>query len=164
VKAADSVPLHHTLEAARRVVDEYAEGRAVWFSQEIIDRGTYWFFRVGFIGSRGVIVDKADLSVFPMGSALSLEDCFWGHEHGFSPEFVVLRILKVQDLDATVEFLLPLAAGPDGRNPNPRRAWLRTALADLPLDFPPRRLWLNIPDFRRLEHSRPFEYELLSAS
>lgn len=84
----DAVPvsLGHSLDEARAAVTLYAEATgSMWFSESIVERDTYWFFPVGFIGSRGVIVDKADLALFPMGSALSIDDCFWGHEHGFSP-------------------------------------------------------------------------------
>ncbi|MGC4091927.1 MAG: hypothetical protein QM756_29400 [Polyangiaceae bacterium] len=144
------------------MVEGYAKDRAVWFSQEIIDRGAYWFFPVGFVGSCGVIVDKADLRLFPMGSALQLDDCFWGHEHGFSQNVLVLRVLQVHDSDGTVEFLLPLAGAPHGRNPNPRRAWIRAALSTLPFDCPSQPLWLRIPAFRKLESTRPFVYELLA--
>lgn len=153
--------MQKTLDAARAIVEEYADGRAVWFSQEIIDRGTYWFFPVGFVGSCGVIVDKSDLRLFPMGSALSLDDCFWGHEHGFSPDLVVLRVVEVRDVNEAADFLLPIAGAPEGRNPNTRRAWVRTALSALPFDCPPRRLWLRIPDFRRLHSAIPFVYCLL---
>jgi hypothetical protein len=151
----------HTIDAARVVVEEYARGHAIWFSQEVVDRGTYWFFPVGFTGSSGVIVDKSNLGLFPMGSALPSDDCFWGHEHGFSPDYLVLRTLRVHDMEATVEFLLPLAGGPEVGNPNPRRAWLRATLANLPFDCPPRHLWSSIPAFRLLERSQSFEYELL---
>ncbi|HKO49668.1 MAG TPA: hypothetical protein VJV79_18190, partial [Polyangiaceae bacterium] len=156
-------PMDQTLTAARALVEEYATGRAVWFSQEVIDRGTYWFFPVGFVGSSGVIVNKSDLALFPMGSALSLDDCFWGHEHGFSPELVVLRILEVHNRDQTVEFLLPFAGAPKGRNPNPRRVWTRNALTVLPFDCPPQCLWLKIPQFRGLQAEQTFEYQLLAA-
>jgi len=149
------------LEAAHAVVDSYAKHNgACWFSSVVTDRGTYWFFRVGYIGSSGVIVDKADLRLFPMGSALSLDDCFWGHEHGFSPEFLVLRIVAVHDLERTVEFLRRRAGEPDSRNPNVRRVWIRNALTVLPFDCPPQRLWLSIPIFRALEPLQSFEYRL----
>jgi hypothetical protein len=154
--------LGHSVDDAREVVTEYAKARrATWFSDEIVERDAFWFFHVGFIGSVGVIVDKADLSLFPMGSALPLDDCFWGHERGFSPASVVLRVVAVRDMDPTVEFLLDLAGAPPGRNPNPRRKWIRTVLKRLPYDCPPQNLSLAIPAFRATVPPAPFEYQLL---
>jgi hypothetical protein len=154
--------LGHSVDEARGAVDRYArESRFTWFSRDVVDRETYWFFPVGCVGSCGVIVDKAELSLFPMGSALSLDDCFWGHEHGFSPEAVTLRVLAVHDFDRTIEFLLNFAGAPADRNPNPRRAWIRSALACLPYDCPPQNLSLAVPAFRSFESSRPFDYRLL---
>lgn len=152
------ISLGHSLDEARALVARYAEAsRSRWFSDIVVERETYWFFRVGFIGSCGVIVDKADLALFPMGSALPLDACFWGHEHGFSPKRVILRILAVHDLDQTIEFLLHFAGAPANRNPNPRRAWIRNALSSLPYDCPPQNLWLAIPAFRS---PLPFDYQL----
>ncbi len=155
--------MSHTIDAARAVVEEYATGRATSFSPDVIDRGSYWFFPVGYAGSCGVIVEKADLRLFPMGSSLSLDDCFWGHEHGFSPDFVILRILDVRDREAAEAFLLPLVREPAGPNPNPRRVWLRASLLNVPFDFAPQSLWLHIPRFRALKPAQPFEYRVLPA-
>jgi hypothetical protein len=159
----DAVPANscHSLDDARSAVDRYAvANRLTWFSHSIVDRETYWFFPVGYVGSCGVIVNKADLSFFPMGSALPIDDCFWGHEHGFSPQAVTLRVLAVHDLDRTIEFLFRFTDAPTGRNPNPRRAWIRSALERLPYDCPPQNLWWAIPAFRSLESPGPFEYHL----
>jgi hypothetical protein len=70
----DEVPasVGHSLDEARNAVDRYASAsRSTWFSHEIVERETCWFFQVGYVGSCGVIVNKADLSLFPMGSALA---------------------------------------------------------------------------------------------
>ena len=149
-----------TLEQARRAVQSHAEQHgAVWFDDTLVDRGGYWFFRVGYIGSCGVIVDKADGRLSVMGSALSLDDCFWGHEHGFSPDFVLLRVNKVHDWNNTIESLLRFA--PRQRNPNPGRAWDAERLQSLPCEFGPARLWLSIPVFRDVARERWFEYDIL---
>lgn len=154
----------HSLDEAREAVDHYARVTpSTWFSRAVVERETYWFFQVGFIGSCGVIVNKADLALFPLGSGLPTDDWFWGHEHGFSPKLVVLRVRAVRDLDPTIEFLLHLACAPPNRNPNPRRAWLRTALERLPYDCPPQNLWLAIRAFRSLEPPLPFDYHVLQS-
>lgn len=149
-----------TLEQAHRAVRTYADERgAVWFDDGVIERDGYWFFQVGHIGSCGVIVDKVDGRLSVMGSALSLEDCFWGHEHGFSPEFVLVRVNKVHDWRHTIEFLLRFA--PPQRNPNPGRTWLADQLQSLPFEFGPSRLWLSIPEFRVATREDWFEYDII---
>ncbi|WP_438038273.1 hypothetical protein [Sorangium sp. So ce128] len=152
-----------TLEQAHQAVQIYAEQcGAVWFERTVIDRGGYWFFPIGHVGSCGVIVDKANGRLSVMGSALSLDDCFWGHEHAFSPEFVCLRIKKVHDEGRTIEFLLYLVTGgpPRQRNPNPKRAWLAARLRALPCEFGPERLWLSIPAFREALQQGWFDFDI----
>ncbi|WP_438027229.1 hypothetical protein [Sorangium sp. So ce233] len=153
-----------TLEQAHRAVQAYAaQHGAVWFDDAVVDRGGYWFFRVGYVGSCGVIVDKADGRLSVMGSALSLDDCFWGHEHGFSPDLVLLRVTKVHDHRRTVELLLDVVTSgpPRRRNPNPKRAWLAERLQSLPCELGPERLWLSIPAFREATQQRWLEVEVL---
>ena len=138
---------------AERLVRAYANKHgATWREDEpVLEQPTFWYFPVGYIGSCGVIVERSDLSLYPMGS---------GHLRGFSPDQVALRITEVFDLPAAAEFLLPFAGAPRGRNPNPRRAWTRTKLAQLPYVCPPQSLWLAIPAFRRLANSPSFQYEV----
>jgi len=151
-----------TLEQAHRAVEFYTDQHgAVWFDPTVIDRGAYWFFRVGYIGSSGVIVDKVDGRLSVMGSALSLDDCFWGHEHGFSPELVLLRVINVHAWNHTIESLLRFA--PRQRNPNPGRAWVADRLRSLPCEFGPGHLWLSIPLFREVAQEGWFEYEIHEA-
>src|SRR5262245_989492 len=120
---------------------QYAQANgAIWFEEPpagVIDRGDYWFFRVGFIGSAGVIIDKSSGHLFVMGSALSEDDMFWGHENGFSGGPTTLRITSVSDLNNTVEFLFYAVHGGPGstRDPHPRRAWLKEQLRTLPHEF-----------------------------
>ena len=151
-----------TLEQAHRIVECYAEQHeAIWFDPTVIDRGAYWFFRVGYIGSSGVIVDKVDGRLSVMGSALSLDDCCWGHEHGFSPKLVILRVVEVHAWKDTIEHLLRFA--PPQRNPNLRRAWVEDRLRSLPCELGPALLWLDIPLFREVAREGQFEYQILEA-
>ncbi|WP_438038640.1 hypothetical protein [Sorangium sp. So ce128] len=156
-----------TLHEAQDVAQRYAEQRkAVWFNNSVIDRATYWFFAVGHIGSQGVIVDKADGRLHVLGSALSLEDCFWAHEHGFSPEFVALRITRVHDREHTIELLLHIIEEGPPRlpNPNPKRAWLAERIDQLPCEFLPQRLRLSVPALRRAAEQGWFEYQAVDPS
>ena len=156
-----------TLDEAQRIAHAYADERgAIWLNKAVIDRQTYWFFPVGYVGSCGVIIDKADGRLSILGSALPLDACFWGHEHGFSPEFVTLRVTKVHDRRRAIEFLLNVVreGPPRRRNPNPRRAWLGEQLDALPCEFGPQRLWLWIPEFRQVTAEGWFDYEILEPS
>lgn len=156
-----------TLQEARTLVQPYAkQAGAIRFDNPIADRGTYWFFPVGYIGSRGVIIDKATGRLHVLGSALSLEECFWAHEHGFSPGLVVLRVLRVHDRPSTIELLLHLIdeGPPRRRNPNPRRAWLEKILDVTPYEFAPQYLWLAAPAFRDAAEQGWFEYQIAEAA
>ena len=155
-----------TIEEAVAKARRYAEERGAIWSEEppavIVVRGDYWFLRVGFIGSSGVIIDKESGRLFIMGSALSEDDMFWGHENGFSGERTALRITSVRDLNRTVEFLFyAVKDGPGStRDPHPRRAWLKEQLATLPRTFRNQPLWLGIPAFRAVrEKDQWFTFE-----
>lgn len=155
------------LKEALRTVREYArEKGAAWFRPPpdgLVDRPGYWFFHVGYIGSAGVIVDKDSGRLHVMGSGLSLDDMFWGHENGFSGERQILRVTKVNDTMETVEFLFYAVSGGPGstRDPHPRRAWLEQLLRELPVEFRSQSLWLSIPAFRHVrETTKRFEFQV----
>lgn len=48
----------------------------------LVETERWWYIPYGWIGCGGFIVDKHDLAINELGSALSLEDSFWGHDHG----------------------------------------------------------------------------------
>jgi hypothetical protein len=155
------------LEDAVAKARQYArETGANWFETPpdgIVDRGSYWFLPVGFVGSAGVIIDKVTGRLFVMGSALRPDEMFWGHEHGFSGERSTLRITDVADMTRTVEFLFYVVSGGPGstRDPHPRRAWLEEMLRQLPQAFRGQSLWLRIPAFREVrEHTHWFEFDV----
>lgn len=155
------------LEDAVRLARLYAkEHGARWFRdppERIVERPDYWFLRVGYIGSSGVIIDKASGRLWVMGSALAEDDFLWGHENGFSGNRSTLRVTAVRDLTETVEFLFyVLRSGPGStRDPHPRRSWLQEQLRGLPRDFPQQPLWLRIPAFRAVrDESHWFDFEV----
>ncbi len=51
-------------------------------ADQVIETDQWWYVPSCSIGSAGFIVNKADSYVNWLGSALSLEQCFWGHDHG----------------------------------------------------------------------------------
>jgi hypothetical protein len=138
---------------------QYAQDNgAIWFEElpaGVVDRGEYWFLRVGSIGSAGVIIDKSSGRLFVMGSALSQDDMFWGHENGFSGVPTTLRITGVSDLNNTVEFLFYVVQGGPGsaRDPHPRRTWLKEQLRTLPHEFKRQNPWLRIPALREIRET-----------
>lgn len=156
-----------TPEEAHRIADQYATRTgSAWFDREVEERSSYWVFRVGSIGSIGIVVDKADGVVTVLGSAFSMEDWLWGYERGLLVEKPTLRILAVHELRAALELLLYLPVGGPSRTPNPnlRRSWLEGRLARLPCDFRCEgTLGLALPDFRRLEEVRWFDYEIVGS-
>lgn len=86
------------LEDAREIADEYAKRTGShWFEPDLMERDAYWVARVGFVGSMGVVIDKADGRVTVLGSAYSLADWLWGYEHGLLEVDGTLRVLAVHD-------------------------------------------------------------------
>jgi hypothetical protein len=150
-------------EASSIVANYAASNGAVAFSDEVVEHLNFWFFPVGYVGSRGVIVDRADGKLSAIGSSpsISLDDCFWGHERGFSASLSCLTVTAIYNSSQTVDFLFNvLIEGPQGRDPWPRREWLQHRLSQLPCTFGPQSFWLRIPWFRKTENEPIFEWSL----
>ena len=152
-----------SLEEARSIVREYQRDvGATWFDEKVFEKPDYWFFAVGYIGSSGVIVERSDGRLYPMGSGLSREEIFWGHENGFSPETVNLTVLEVQNLEETSQIL----TGVLGPCPPPKaaarefREALVSQLSCTPLTFEGVRLWLRIPWFKEAQEQDWFTFSL----
>jgi hypothetical protein len=125
------------------------------------ERPTSWFFPVSYIGSRGIVIDKSTARVTALGSAFDLDDWLWAYDAGLLNEHTVLRVTSVRDLDRTIEFILyNVNCGPAGRDPNPRRAWIRHHLSALPAEFPEQELALRSPAFRKAQESGWFTFEV----
>jgi hypothetical protein len=155
------------LPAAQSLVEQYAaRAGAIRFDGPILDRDTTWFFPVGYIGSSGVIVEKATGRLHVIGSGQPLEEAFWAHEHGFSRDRLVLRILRIHDRRTTIELLFnALDDGPPRRrNPNPRRAWFETVLEALPHELAPQSLVRAAPALRQAAEQGWFEYQIVEAT
>jgi hypothetical protein len=129
-----------SFDEARRIANGYRRGRgAVWFEhREPLTRARYFFFPVGFIGSMGVVVNRADGRLTVLGSAGNLDDWLWAYERGFLAPKVTLRITWIGDFKQAVEIVRQCVQGapPRTRDPFPGRAWARAALATLPAEFP----------------------------
>jgi hypothetical protein len=66
----------------RRFKADGFRGTLEYASDKVIETDRWWYIPFCWIGCAGFIVSKGDFYVNWLGSALSLEDCFWGHEHG----------------------------------------------------------------------------------
>ncbi len=66
----------------RRFVVEGANIDLTYDAAKIIESEAWWYIPFVWFGCGGFIVDKKDLYVNWLGSALKLDDCIWGHEHG----------------------------------------------------------------------------------
>lgn len=152
-----------TYQQARAIVDAYGppEG-ARWFSDEVLDRPGYWFFHVGFIGSKGVIVDKATGTLTPVGSAFELDDWLWGYENNFLLESATLRVLSVVDFERTLQ-VLQSSISAEFRWRYELRNWLKQRLQSLPAEFPSQNLTLSIPSYRAAIRDEWFTFEVLAA-
>jgi hypothetical protein len=152
-----------SLSQAHEIASRYAEDTpARWFSDEVVDRGSFWFFAVGFVGSRGVIIDKEDGRVTVVGSSpsVSLDDWFWAHEAGLSGDRVVIEIVSVASMPEAMTVLFDLVSEgpPRRRDPWPRRAWLTERLALLPARFEVQGVWLAFPYLRSHQSGHPFTW------
>src|SRR5258706_354551 len=66
----------------RRFIADGFRGTLEYASDKVIETDRWWYIPFCWIGCAGFIVSKDDLYVNWLGSALSLEQCFWGHDHG----------------------------------------------------------------------------------
>src|SRR5215203_2244043 len=72
----------------RRFAAKGFKGTLKYSADEVIETEQWWYIPYCWIGCAGFIVNKDDLYVNWLGSALSLEECVWGHEHGLFADLV----------------------------------------------------------------------------
>jgi hypothetical protein len=139
----------------RRFVADGFRGKLEYAPDKVIETDRWWYIPFRWIGCSGFIVSKDDLYVNWLGSALSLEQCFWGHDHGvfcdlvdftFSPE--TDRILAAR-LIARFKHMHPNARGVLPSEP----VWYRDSEISEALlsQFPAFRrhfVWSSIPELR----------------
>src|SRR5262249_51312383 len=77
------VSLECALTAIRKRLDrERFQMPVDYDAKDLPSSKTWWYVPYCWIGCRGFIVNMDDGYVNWLGSALSLRDCFWGHQHG----------------------------------------------------------------------------------
>lgn len=72
----------------RRFLAEAFKGTLEYSPEEVIETERWWYIPYGWIGCAGLIVNKDDLYVNWLGSCLTLEQCFWGHDRGIFCDLV----------------------------------------------------------------------------
>ena len=76
-------------------------------ASDYIETESFWWFPppIPYIGSCGVIIDKADGHIHTLGSALSREEWFYANDLGFKHQTYDFSIDAVHDLDKTLRLL-----------------------------------------------------------
>lgn len=81
----------------RRFRKDDFRGPLVYASDRVIETDRWWYIPFCWIGCAGFIVSKDDLYVNWLGSSLTLEQCFWGHDHGVVCDLVDFTFLPATD-------------------------------------------------------------------
>ncbi len=101
----------------KRLIDDRFRGELRYDAAKIIETDRWWYIPFTWIGCAGFIVNKEDLYVNWLGSALTLEQCFWGQDHGVYCDLVDFEFAPdsdtrlVQRLVAQFKHMRPNAKG-----------------------------------------------------
>jgi len=124
---------------------------------QVTENERWWHIPYGWIGCFGFIVNKSDLDVNWLGSAsMSLDDCFWGHDHGVYCDLVDFTFDVNTDAKLAMR-LLPLfkhTHSVRGGPPLSEPVWYRESEleSEFARQFPAFRrhfVWPHIPNLRR---------------
>ena len=140
----------------RRFAADGFRGTLAYASDKVVETDRWWCIPYCWRGCAGFIVNKDDSYVNWLGSSLTLEHCFWGHDHGvfydlvdfaFSPD--TDRTLAAQLL-SRFKHLHPNARGVLPSEP----VWYQDSEipAALSSQFPTFRrhfAWYSIPELRQ---------------
>ncbi|MBN8432263.1 hypothetical protein JF535_15550 [Microbulbifer salipaludis] len=96
-----------SLEEAEVIARKYCQVEGLtWNNGSRIEKDSYYFFPIGYIGSSGVIIDKRHGKLVVLGSGFKLEDQFWAYERGLIPGNVNLKILAInRELKAVEKYI-----------------------------------------------------------
>lgn len=154
-----------TIEQAQEIAKSlytYSEDLPI----SVTDYEDCWLINVGFrIGSGGIFVDKADGHFSEIGSVYPLDIWLWGCQNGFKHDTYDLVITKINDYEATVEFILSLGLRYPTVNSKPiawyrQRVQVEKELNQTRPTFQDQRLGLKIPYFKEIESANFLKYEL----
>lgn len=158
-----SLPTIYDAEDAirRRITVDGFTGRLEYARDKVIENTRWWYIPFSWIGCGGFIVNKHDRYVNWLGSGLTLEECFWGHDHGIFCDLVDFAFSPQTDKTLAARLLLkfkhtlPNALGlPPGEPVWYRDSEVTDALANQFPTFNRHFVWNCIPE---IHHA--FEHE-----
>ena len=125
-------------------------------ASRVIENERWWYIPCGWIGCSGCIVNKHDLYVNWLGSALSQPDYFWGHDHGIFCDLVDFSFAPDTDRELAAK-LLPRFQHmhPNARGVHPKQpVWyldkdVPSAVATQFPIFNRHFVWFAIPEIRQ---------------
>jgi len=144
------------------------KGKLHYDPAKVSENERWWFIPCGWIGSFGCIVNKSDKYVnWLASSVMSMDDCFWGHDHGLFCDIVDFAFDKQTDVELATKLLQkfqhmrPNARGMLPKQPVPYRdSEIPDAISTYFPVFRRQFAWYAIPDLRRASEG----HELLFTS
>lgn len=138
----------------------------------IIEKSFGWFFGVSEnYGCSGIIVDRDNGHVFPLGSGHTLEEYFDAYVAGFKYDFYDLTILSIQDISKTARLLFRLfmrCVIPEDENraiSQISQAYsveqIQLALKSLPCTFSNQKFNLHFETFQEIDKADCCKYQLI---
>jgi hypothetical protein len=146
--------LDSALVHLQRRLDNEQFRETVSFNARDLLRGQHWWYiPYGWIGCRGFIVNMESGYVNWLGSALSLSNCFWGHEHGIYHDMLDFAFSPDTDRNLAARLLRRFKhMHPNARGVLPgepvwyRESEIPTALSKQFPTFKHHFVWFGIPD------------------
>ena len=133
-----------------------SQGQIRYDSSNVIENERWWYIPCGWIGCSGCIVNKHDLYVNWLGSALSQPDYFWGHDRGLFHDLVDFSFAPDTSKELAGKLLLRFQhMHPNARGGHPKEpVWYRdseipSALASQFPIFRRHFVWFAIPEIRQ---------------
>ena len=161
-------------EGAARIAARWAADAQV-LGRDASELRLGWYFPMRFGGNapgcNGIIVSKADGSVFSLGSAFPVERDLRFYDRGFQSDKVDLVVLEVVDWPGTVEALLEVGpqtielsyeSGTVWRLPRPlTEDEIRQRLEDLPAIFGDLHIYFKFEVLARAEDDGLYRFTML---
>ncbi len=133
-------------ERAVRTVSQSAGQRVEVDESQALEAESWWFIPAVWIGCSGYIVEKESEEVTALGSGLSLDLWFWGHERGALKSPCTLVINRVNSASHSLQLMRKLD------------------MSEVPVQFPHRvqanTLWLALPVLKEAEETGAFEFHV----
>ena len=154
--SANTATIREAEEAIkRRLIADAFRGTFEYAPDKVIETDRWWYIPFCWLGCAGFIVSKDDLYVNWLGSALTLEHCFWGHDHGVFCDLVDFGFSPDTDRTLAARLLLRFKhMHPNARGVRPSEpVWyeeseIPAALSSAFPTFSRHFVWFSIPELR----------------